>query len=180
PPDRGVPFECPGAQPLPVRPRLVAAVDGGGRRGYPARLIGRADVGPNASLPQSEFLAGLQQRTEDGVPVRGLPNYLQPGHLAPRDSGHGVVERPHRAARDRELAHLEEPDVIEGAAVGLGDDFPSKRTVELVTEGQPLLVRVGWRALVPRDLNIVVTGFRMVGHPVRCHWRADEAVMDVV
>src|SRR6185437_7367224 len=95
---------------------------------------GRVDAG--ADLPQAEVPSGLDDRAAHVLALLPGAPELEAG-----DARHPVVQGPHPATRDREPAHVEEPDLGQRAAVRLPQHVERGRAldlepVELATAGR--------------------------------------------
>ena len=162
-----------GRQPLAVRLHLVAREDRRERAGDPPRLERVRGVHARADLPQPELLAGLDDRGLDLGALLPRPEQLEPGN-----AGHAVVQRAHLAAGDRDLAHVEELDLRQRAAVHLLEHLQRGRTLHLVAV-DPAVVRVHRSALVALDRRVVAAGLAVVLHPV-VRRRAPDEVEELV
>ena len=98
------------------------------------------------------------------------PEELEPGH-----AGHPVVQGAHLPPADRELAHVEELDLGQRAAVRLLQHLHRRRPLDLEAVELTPARGVDGRPLVPRHVHVVVTGLGVVLHPVVRGGTADEA-----
>ena len=76
------------------------------------------------------------------------------------------MQRAHLAARDRDLAHVEELDLGQRAAVRLLEDLERGRALDLEPVELAPAGRVDRGSLVPRQRDVVAAGLGVVLHPV--------------
>ena len=167
----GIGFVARARQPLAIGLHLVAGIDRRHRRGDPARLQRVGRVGARADLHHAEVLAGFEDRGADLFAFRvGAP------HFEARRAGHAVAQRAHLAAGDRDVAHMEELDVRERAAVELLDHVLRVRALDLVAvelADDRLAHRARRRAVVVFGRDIVAAGLGVEFDPVGGRVAAD-------
>ena len=94
--------------------------------GIQADFNGYGRVCARSTLPQFELFARLNER---GLNLRRI--LARPPDFQARYAGHAVSESAYRAARDRDLAHVEEFDVGNLFAVHLFENLPCVRALHL-------------------------------------------------
>ncbi len=150
---------------------LVAGIDRRHRRRDPARLQRVGRVGARADLHDAVFLAGFEDRGADFVAFRVRTPHFEAGRAR-----HAVAQRAHLAARDGDVAHVEELDVRERAAVELLDHVLRVRPLDLIAvelAGHRLAHRARRRAVVIFGLDVVAAGLGVEFDPVRGRVAAD-------
>src|SRR5690606_13852832 len=110
-------------------------------------------VGARADLMEPEVLPCLDDRGADLFALLVRAPDLETG-----GAGHAVAQRAHRAARDLDRAHVEEPDLLDRAAVELLDHLPCVRALDLeavALANDGLAHRPRRRAVVLLDLDVI-------------------------
>ena len=158
-----------GGKPLAIRRQRVACVDGGQRRGDPARLERVGGVGAPADLTQPELLA----RLDDRLAHRRL---VVPGaeELPAGLTGHAVAQRANGLARDRHLRHAEERELGRRTAEQLLDHLHRVRALHLEAVRPAAPVRAERPALVELHLHVVPAGLGVIRDPVQRRRATDE------
>ena len=116
-------------------------------------------------------LAGLEDRGADFVALG-----VRPPHFEARRARHAVAQRAHLAARDGDVAHPEELDVRERAAVELLDHILGVRALDLVAvelAGDRLAHRARRRAVVVFGRDVIAAGLGVEFDPVGGRVAAD-------
>ena len=166
PADGGLGLVVVHRQPFPVGFHFLAGVDGGKRRGYPARFQGIRGVAAPAHQLQAMRLARLDQ----GGMNRGT---VGPGthQLETRLPGHAVPQRVHFAAGDFHPTHVEEFEVRCRTAGCRLDHLRRVGSLQLIAVVAPILrIRARRRAFVVGAGHAVPADLGIEQHPIerRC------------
>ncbi len=170
PAERARPFVALGGEPFAIGLQLVAGEDGRQRARDPAGLEGVGGVDAGNDLLEPEVRSRGDDRSPHVLALLPRPPELEAGHTR-----HAVMQRAHLVSAERQLAHVEELDLRQRAAVGLLQDIQRGRALDLEPVELAAAARIDGRALVARELDVVVAGLGMELHPVVRRGPADQA-----
>src|SRR5690606_10079003 len=115
------------AKPFAIGFHFRVGVDGRQRGGDPAGFQRVRRVSAGTHWTDAEFFARLQDRAADLFTF-----FVRSPDFETRCAGHAVTQRADGASGDLDLAHVEELDLRQRAAVQLLQDSPCVRTLDLV------------------------------------------------